>query len=141
MFIPNLEITNATNQSVAINGLVNLGNITRSTTSGCGCEKFYNFANGGNTLTLNGCGIYLVEVEAVFSGQDAGVATFTIQENNVATTGTASETITTADTEIRSVDFSKIIRVLPNTKTSITVIDTGIATTITNFVIKVLKLK
>ena len=140
MFIPNLEITNATSQDVAINGLVNLGNITRSTTSGCNGEKFYDFTNGGNTLNLR-CGIYLVEVETVFSGQDAGVATFTIQENNIATTGTASETITTANTEIRSVSFSKIVRVLPNTKTSITVIDTGIATTITNFVIKVLKLK
>lgn len=42
-----------------------------------------------------------------------------------------SETITTADTELRTITFSTIVRVLPGSTVNLSLVNTGVATTAT----------
>ena len=65
----------------------------------------------GSTINVRESGYYDVDFNATFGGT-AGIATFTVYVNGVAIPGaTASETISTANTERRSVAINTVVRV------------------------------
>lgn len=99
----------------------------------------------GNSVAITDCGsnYYLVLVSATFTAAAAGTATLAVQQNgSTVTAGTASTTITTATTEVRSLTIPVIIRTFNNSGVdAITVVNTGtIALNITNLAVEVIKL-
>lgn len=98
----------------------------------------------GNSVAITDCGsnYYLVSVNATFTAPVAGVVTLSLQQNGTVVTGaTASTTITTATTEVRSLSFTAIVRTFNNQGIdSLSVVNTGVAATFSNIAITVEKL-
>lgn len=142
-----LGTKNTTSQTVLTGGLINLGSIYRKycKKNNCGVKTFdFN----SNSIYLQQQGMYKITVSATFTGTAAGTATIQLLENDIVVPGAlASETITTAGTEIRSISFDYYVLVdsaclLGNMSTqskSITLQNTGVGTTITSLVVNVLK--
>lgn len=137
---------NFTTQSLLTNGLVNLGSVYRKYCKKCNGVKTFDFT--GNSIALQKSGIYQVTLTAIVSAPTAGNVTLQLYENGVAISGAiATETITTADTEFRTLAIDHFILVdsdcvLGNFATlakSITLVNTGVASTITNVVVDVVK--
>lgn len=140
-----LGTKNTTSQTVLANGTINVGNVYRRY-----CRRASNglptFANTSTGITLNGEGIYHITATLVGSGTAAGVLTVQMLENSVATTGAlASETITTANTEVRTLVIDTYVKVdkqcslgcwTTNAKT-ITFTNTGVAATFSNVVVNI----
>jgi hypothetical protein len=123
----NLQVANTLSQEVASGSLVNLGSVVRKycKPTAC-CVPTFSYTNNTNSITLNASGYYDVEFNAVFTGQTAGVGTITMYVNGLPLPqATASETITTANTEVRSVSYSTIVRVLPNAPLTISFVNTS----------------
>lgn len=123
----NLQISNITSQEVAEQEIVNLGNVVRKycMANACGIPTF-TFANGTNSVTFNQAGYYKVDVNATFSSATPGVGTLELYANGMPLSqALASETITTANTELRSIAFSTTIRVLPNAPVTISLVNTS----------------
>lgn len=142
-----LGLANTAPQDVVVDGLVNLGTVYRrfSKKNECGIGTF-DFS--GTSVSLNQRGIYEVEVTAVVSAPAAGVVTLQLEQNGVLIPAAfASETITTADTELRTLNFSYFILVdndlilnYPTTTAqSLTIRNTGVASTIENIVVNITK--
>lgn len=133
-------------QSVLTNGLVNLGAVYRRyCKKSCGVKTF-DFS--GSAISLQKSGIYQVTITAIISAPTAGDVTLTLFENGVAIPGAlATETITTATTEFRTITIDYFILVdndyVLNTPTtlakSLTLVNTGIPSTINNVVANVVK--
>ena len=98
----------------------------------------------GNSIALTDCGsnYYLVSVTATFTAPVAGIVTLNLQQNGVNVVGaTASTTITTATTEVRSLSFTTIIRTFNNVGIdSLTVVNAGVGATFSNIDVVVEKL-
>ena len=123
----NLQVSNITSQTVESLGLVNLGNVVRKycCANQCGIPTF-SYTNGNNAITLNQAGYYKIDVNATFSGSASGVGSLTLYVNGLPLShATASETITTATTEQRSIAFTTTIRVLPNAPITISLVNTS----------------
>lgn len=121
-----------TPQTVEAGGLVNQGITYRRYFPPCSCNKA--IVNNGTSVSLNETGIYEVEVEATFTSAAAGDVTLQLFANGVAIDGAfATETITTADTEVRSVSFStyvvvdqtRVLGINAITPVTITLVSTG----------------
>lgn len=96
-----IGIRNNTAQTVVAGGLINLGTTKRRY-----CKKFdgiKTFDFNGTSLSLQQSGIYHITVTATFTAPAAGDVTIELYENGLPTGEFATETITTADTESRSV--------------------------------------
>ena len=142
-----LGVKNFTSQDVLAGGLINLGQVDRRycRKNTCGIRTF-DFA--GTSITLNHSGIYKITATATFTAPVAGDVTISLFENGVAIPGaSATETITTATTESRSialdyfvlVDSSCVLGVNTTIGKTITLVNTGVASTITNVVVDVVK--
>lgn len=142
-----LGLVNTAAQEIAVGGLINLGSVYRrfSKKNDCGVGTFNYFGTG---VSLNHRGIYKVDVTAVVSAPAAGVVTLQLEENGVLIPGAiASETITTADTELRTLTFSYFILVdndlilnYPTTTSkNITIRNIGVASTIENIIVNITK--
>lgn len=98
----------------------------------------------GNSVALTDCGsnFYLVNVTATFTAPVAGVISLALQQNGTAVTGaTASTTITTASTEVRSLSFAAIVRTYNSAGIdSLSIVNTGLAATFSNIDMTVVKL-
>ena len=98
----------------------------------------------GNSIAImdTGSNYYRVTVTATFTAPVAGTIALALQQNGVAVTGaTASTTITTATTEVRSLSFTAIVRTFNGgTIDSLTVINSGLAATFSNIAVDVEKL-
>lgn len=118
-------ITTTTN-AVAANGIIPLQTIARR--RGCVVEQ------SGNSITLNRPGYYKITGSVVLNADAAGVATIKAQKNGVDIPGlTASTTITTPTTELRTANINGIIRVVCGEgAASITLINSGVAINETN---------
>lgn len=138
---------NTTSQAVVTGGVVDLGSTYRRyiKKNSCGVNTF---ALNGDAIAIQQSGVYKVTVSATFTAPAAGDVTLQLFENGVAIPGAlATETITTATTEFRSVSFDVYVLVdsistLGNVSTlveDLTVVNTGDAATITNIVVDVLK--
>lgn len=92
-----LGVKNVATQTVGAGALVNLGSVYRRY-----CKNNA-FSFTGNSVSLNHVGIYKLTVTAVVSAPAAGDVTLQLFENGISVPGAfATETITTADTEFRT---------------------------------------
>ena len=130
----NIDVVTTASSSVVANGILPLTTINRR--YGCSLNL------SGNAILLNDPGYYLVNITTTFTAPVAGVVAVTLNQNGSAVSGaTASTTITTATTEVRSLSFSKIVRVtcgaVPST---LTFVNTGVDATFTNISANVVKI-
>lgn len=124
----NAEISNTTSQVVATNGTINLGNISRNLYFLGDCNVA-SFVNGSNNVKLNKGGYYEVKVSVVLSSPSTGNATIYLASDGVVIPRAyGTETISAANTEIRTITFSCLVRNIYTTTLSL--VNTGIAATI-----------
>lgn len=118
-------ITTTTN-AVASNGIIPLQTIAR--------RRGNVVEQSGNSVILNRPGYYKINGSVTFNAPAAGVATVKTQKNGVDIPGlTASTTITTANTEERTLNINGVIRVVcGESAASITLINSGVAISETN---------
>ena len=142
-----LGTKNTTLQTIPAGGLLNPGTVYRRycRKNSCGTKTFDIV---GNAYSLQHQGMYKITVSATFTASAAGDVTLQLTENSTPIPGAlATETITTADTEIRSVSFDYVVLVdsncLLNTNSiieSISVINASeIEINVTNFVVNIIK--
>ena len=133
---PNIYAVTTASSAVVANGTLPLATIVR--------RRGNNLNLSGNSISIADCGsnYYLVNVNATFTAPEAGVVTLNLQQNGVNVTGaTASTTVTTPTTEVRSLSFTAIVRTFNNsTLDSLTITNAGIAATFSNIAITVTKL-
>lgn len=140
-----LGTKNIATQAVATGGLINLGQTYRRycKKNSCGVRAF-DFT--GNSISLNHQGIYHVTATFVGSGDEAGVVTIQLLENGMVVDGAiSSQTITTADTELRTfvIDYYILADadcILGNYSTlakNISFTNTGVDATFTSVIVNV----
>lgn len=131
-----IDVATTTSTAVIANGILPLQTIVRR--RGCDINM------SGNSVAITDCGsnFYLVTVTVTFTAPAAGVVTLNLQQNGVNVVGaTASATVTTAATEVRSLSFSAIVRTFNNNSIdALTVVNSGVAATFSNIDISVVKL-
>ena len=140
-----IGLVNTSSQTVLTGGTINIGTTYRQyTTDRCG--KVYLPANGG--LTIQRPGIYRVTANLVGTGTVAGDVTVQLFQDGVALPGAlATETITTAGTEIRTfpidykvlVNNNRILNICSTPASTLTLVATGVGATFTNVVFDVTK--
>lgn len=134
-------------QTVLADGIVNIGSVYRKycKKNSCGVAAF---SRTSQDITLNHSGIYHITATAVGSGTAAGVVTLQLFENGEAVDGAfSSETITTADTELRTfvidyyilVDRDCILGREATMSKTISLVNTGVGATFTSVVVNVEK--
>lgn len=132
----NIYVATTASSAVVANGTLPLSTIVR--------RRGNDVNLSGNSIALTDCGsnYYLVSVNATFTVPAAGVVTLNLQQNGVNVTGaTASTTVTTPTTEVRSLAFTAIIRTFNNQGIdSLSVVNAGVAATFSNIAISVEKL-
>ena len=126
-----IYLATTTSTAVSQNALLPLTQIVRR--RNCLIEPL------NNAILLKGTGYYKISITATFTGQAAGVATIKAQQNSIDIVGaTASTTITTATTEVRSLSYDFIVRVpcsaVPST---IQFVNSGIDITTSNIAVSV----
>ena len=121
-----IYMTTTTNASVLANGVIPLTTIQRRT--GCALE------NGTNSIIFRAPGYYKVNGSITFTAPVAGDVTITAQKNNINIPGiTATTTITTADTEIRTLNINGIVKVFCSERgSSLTLVNSDVAITVQN---------
>lgn len=140
-----LGTRNITAQDLAVNGILNLGEVYRKY-----CKKnSYGskaFDFNATSISLQQSGIYHITAVITFTAQAAGDIVFQLTENGIAIPGAlATETITTATTEVKTttIDFyilvdSGCVLGCPTTLIkNIAIQNTGLASTVTNVVLNV----
>ena len=124
-------MTTTTNSSVLANGIIPLTTVQR--------RRGRVIQNGTNSVLLNAPGYYKVTGSITFTAPVAGIITAQLQKNNINVSGvTASATITTATTEVRTLNISGIVRVYCNEDVAtLTLVNTGLAITVQNVALDV----
>lgn len=130
----NIFAVNTTSAAVVANGTLPISTIVRR--YGCATNL------SGNSIALSEAGYYLVNISATFTAPAAGVVSLTLQDDGVTVVGaTASTTITTASTEVRTLNITAIVRVFCNSAPdALTIVNTGVAATFSNVAIDVVKI-
>lgn len=136
---------NAGSQTVLTDGIISLGSVYRKY-----CKKTSNclptFASDSNSIVLNGQGIYHLTATFVGTGTTAGTVTIQMLENGTPVVGgVTSETITTADTELRTfvidryvlVDSTCLLGCTSTLAKDISFENTGVGATFSNVVVNV----
>lgn len=87
-----------------------------------------------DSVLLGAPGYYKVTATVTFTAPEAGTVTVQLRKDGVAVPGiTASTTITTADTEVRTLTLSGIVRVpCCGDAVSLSLVNTGVAITTSN---------
>ena len=131
-----IDVANTTSSAVVNNATLPLGSVVR--------KRGWEVNLAGNAISINDCGsnYYKVTVNATFTAPVAGTVTLNLQQNGTNITGgTASTTITTVDTEVRSLSFQKIVRTFNgNSIDGLTVVNAGVGATFSNITVSVEKL-
>ena len=124
-------MTTPTNSSVLANGIIPLTTVQR--------RRGRVIQNGTNSVLLNAPGYYKVNGSITFTAPVAGTITTQLQKNNINISGiTASTTITTATTEVRTLNVSGIVRIYCNEDVAtLTLVNTGLAITVQNVALDV----
>lgn len=125
--------TNTSAPTVAVGGIIPVGNTTRR----YGC----NIKQDGNTITLCGNGYYLVNVSATVTPSAAGTVSVTAQKDGVAIIGaTGSETVAAAATTV-NIGLTAIVRNACGCESSIlSFVLGGAASVVDNLAVTVVKL-
>lgn len=124
-------MTTTTNSSVLANGVIPLTTVQR--------KRCRSVQDGSNSVILNTPGYYKVTASITFTAPAAGTISVKLQKNNVDVPGvTASTTITTATTEVRTLNISGVVRVFCNEGiATLTLVNSGLAATIQNVALDV----
>lgn len=136
---------NTSTQAVLVDGIVNLGSVYRRycKKNDCGVPAF---ARTANDITLQHSGIYHLTATFVVSAPAAGVVTVQLLQNGEEVEGAfASETITTATTELRTmvidyyilVDRDLVLDTESTIAQTISFENTGVAATYTSVVVNI----
>ena len=142
-----LGTKNSTTQALTTGASVNLGEVYRKfcRKNSCGLKAF---EFNGTSISLQHSGMYHVTATITFTAPVAGNVIFQLTENGVVIpSALATETITTATTEVKTtvIDFYVLVDstcVLGNPSTlikNISIVNTGVASTISNVVLNVEK--
>lgn len=132
-----------TDQTVAVNGVVALGNNGVST---CGCISH---SAGAGSVSLQRAGYYRITVNADAANTTATAGNITLQlySNGTAYAGAEATQTSESTTDVANLSFTALIRVLPNCcaignnlPTTLTLVNTGIAATISNVAMTVVRL-
>ena len=143
-----IGLKNSTAQSIAVGGAINLGSVYRKYVSRC-AKGFDTFTSSDQNLTLQHSGFYKVTAVVTFTAPTPGDVTLQFAENGVPVTGaTATETITTADTEFRTITLDYLFVVskgyvecgLTTLIKNISIISPAVPVTITNVIVNAIKL-
>lgn len=132
-----IYVANTASTSVLANGVIPFPTVVR--------RRGRDVGQAGSAVAISDCGsnYYLVNVSATFTAPVAGAVALTLQQNGSAVVGgTASTTISTATTEVRSLSFSAIVRTFggqPNID-ALTLVNSGVAITLSNATMSVIKL-
>lgn len=140
-----LGTRNGGSQDLAVGETLNLGQVYRKycKKNVCGIRTFDFTANA---ISLQQSGIYHITAIITFTAPVAGVVTFQLAENGDPIVGaTSSETITTATTEVRTttidyyvlVDGTTVLNQPTVITENISILNTGVASTVTNVVVNV----
>lgn len=133
-----------TAQTPAINGVLTFANNAIST---CSCVSH---SAGSGSVALQGTGYYLVSVNATVANTTATSGDITLQlyVNGVAYPGATGTKTSTATTDSGTISFTTLVRVLPNccaitsnNPLTLTVVNTGIASSVSNAAMTVVKVK
>ena len=121
-----IMMTTTTSNSILANGIVPLTTITR--------RRGQVVTSSNNSIFLNRPGYYKVNASVTFTAPVAGTISIKAQKNGVDIVGmTASTTITTATTEVRTLNISGIVRVLCSEGFgNLTLVNSGLAITSSN---------
>lgn len=121
-----IYLTTPSAASVPANGVLPLTTIVR--------RRGSSIQQSNDSVVLGAPGYYRVSVSATFTAPAAGVVSLSIRQDGVQIQGaTASTTITTATTEVRSLSFSAIVRVpCCGSPVTLTVVNNGVAITTSN---------
>ena len=141
-----LGTINTTTQVLTTDDLINFGQVYRryDKKNECGYRAF---ELGSNSITLQHSGIYHLTATITFTAPTAGDVIFQLTQNGVALNGaTATETITTADTEIKTTTLDYYVLVNKecvlnqvNTIDNIAITLTGVDATIENVIVNITK--
>ncbi len=126
-----IMMTTTTSNAVLANGVIPLTTISR---------RRGQVINGGtNSVLLGRPGYYKVNATITFTAPVAGIVILEAQKNGIDIVGmTASTTVDTATTEVRSLSISGIVRVFCNEDlATLTLVNNGVAITTSNVEIDV----
>lgn len=117
--------------SVAANGILPLTTIVR--------KRGGSIQQSNDSIVLGASGYYKVSLTATFTAPAAGVVSLQLSQDGVAVQGaTASTTITTATTEVRSLSIDAIVRVsCCGGPVTLTILNSGVAINTSNIAINV----
>lgn len=141
-----LGTRNFASQEVLTNGIIQLGNVYRRFCRKINGIRTFEFDN--TDVILQQSGIYHITVTAVGSGATAGTLAIQLYENGFAVPGVISnETITTPDTELRTltldyfvlVDSTCVLGCTSTVAKAISIVNTGVEATFTSVVMNVEK--
>lgn len=132
-----IDVATTTSTSVLAGGVIPFATVVR--------RRGREVGQAGSAVTISDCGsnFYLVSVTATFTAPATGVVGLTLQQNGSSVVGgTASTTISTASTEVRSLSFTAIVRTFnsANIVDTITLVNSGVAITLSNVALSVVKL-
>lgn len=137
---------NFATQEVVTNGIIQLGNVYRRYCRKINGVKTFEFDN--SDVILQQSGMYHITVTAVASGAEAGTLALQLYENGFAVSGVfANETITTPDTELRTltldyfvlVDSTCVLGCNSTVAKAISLVNTGVEATYTSVIMNVEK--
>ena len=119
-------MTTTTDQAILANGIIPLTTIQRK----YGCATIPT----SDGILLNRPGYYKVNASVTFTAPEAGVASIQLQKNGADVIGiTASTTVTTATTEVRTLNINGIVKVdCSGSLATLNIINTGVAITLDN---------
>ena len=126
-----IMMSTASSSAILATGIVPLNTITR--------RRGQVLEGNSNSIIMNRPGYYKVNANITFTAPVAGVVSVKAQKNNVDILGmTASTTITTATTEVRSLSISGVVRVTCGEGFgTLTLINSGVEITSSNVEIDV----
>lgn len=132
-----IDVATTTSTSVLANAAIPFNTIVR--------RRGRDIGQSGTAVAISDCGsnFYLVNVTVTFTAPAAGTVTVALQQNGAAVVGgTASTTVATATTEVRSLSFAAIVRTFnsQNIIDTLTLLNSGVAITVSNAAMTVVKL-
>lgn len=93
---------------------------------------------GSDSVTASVPGYYKVSATVTFTAPAAGIVEIQLHKNGVAVPGiTASETITTATTEVRTISLEGIVRVMCGETAILTLVNAGVAIDTSNIALSI----
>lgn len=127
-----LYLVNNTTQTVTTDQVINPGFVKHRS---CGSQAMLN----GNVINISGSGYFVIDVNTTFTAPIAGNITVSLYKDGILIPGaTATETVTTATTQFRSISYSvEILNKCCDANSSITLVNNGDAADFTNVTVRV----